>query len=331
LPGKTSMLLEEDNFILGIDESWSDDHTLGIRGWILYKDNQIAKSVNICIDDTCAPINYGHPRPDVFEKYPQYNQMNCGFAAQIPRFAKHPINVRIETQTETIVKHLILEGSHPQQPVGFMDNADLLFVEFVHQVNSNHLKVLEIGSRIVSPGSSSKRSLFPNAASYTGFDYYPDDNTDVVGDAHQLTQYFGGQQFDAIFSISVFEHLAMPWVVAAEISKLLRVGGITFHSTHNAWPIHEYPWDFWRFSDQALRLLFSPPLGFDGIKAGYFEPLRMHLDHLKPGHELFPTIAAFGGVAILAEKVADFDRDRFSWNATVEEILGKESHYPQKQ
>ena len=64
----------------------------------------------------------------------------------------------------------------------------------------------------------------------------------------------------------------MPWVVAAEINKVLKVGGLTFHSTHFAFPIHERPWDFWRYTDQALRILFSPPLGFEVIRCELRHP-----------------------------------------------------------
>ena len=58
------------------------------------------------------------------------------------------------------------------------------------------------------------------AASYVGFDFYPGENVDVVGDAHKLSSYFGhDEKFDLIFSSAVFEHLHMPWIVAQEIQK----------------------------------------------------------------------------------------------------------------
>jgi hypothetical protein len=182
---------------------------------------------------------------------------------------------------------------------------------------------------VVSPGSSSKRALFPGARSYTGFDYYPDANTDVVGDAHKLAQYFGKQRFDAIFSLSVFEHLAMPWVVAMEINKLLEVGGLTYHASHFAWPLHEVPWDFWRFSDEGMKVLFSPALGFEVVQAGLFSPMRLHLDQMVPEQEMMPFHPAFGSVAILARKVAELDWERFKWETNVREVAG-DSHYPQK-
>lgn len=176
--------------------------------------------------------------------YPQYQYTeNIGFWVQVPRIAEHQILFKAHYQDGQENIQANFTGSEPPVPTDF-NHTGGLFNEFIQLVNDNHLKVLEIGSRIVSPGSRSKRELFPEAASYIGFDYYPDDNTDVVGDAHRLSQYFKHHRFDAIFSLSVFEHLAMPWVVAMEINKLLEIGGITFHGTHFAWPLHEKPWDF---------------------------------------------------------------------------------------
>ncbi|NJO79108.1 MAG: methyltransferase domain-containing protein [Cyanobacteria bacterium RM1_2_2] len=316
---------EDDDLIIAIENSWSTDHGLGIAGWVLSKGAALEK-MEICVDDTRVTASW-HPRPDITAEHPNYCNEAYGFAVQIPRLVKHQAGFNIATKERQLLKTVSFDGSSPIPPQGFAEGGNL-FNEFIQIVNDNQLRVLEIGSRIVSPGSTSKRLLFPNAASYTGFDYYPDDNTDVVGDAHKLSSYFGDQRFDAIFSISVFEHLAMPWIVAKEINQLLEVGGITLHATHNAWPIHEVPWDFWRFSDEALKVLFSPALGFEVIAAGYFDPARIYLDSLHAGFELLPTVPAFGGVAVLAKKVADVVPGRFNWNATVEEILGSSTHYP---
>ena len=81
------------------------------------------------------------------------------------------------------------------------------------------MRVLEIGSRVVT--GAHHRSRFAQA-DHVGFDFYPGETVDVVGDAHRLTVHFPkGEQFDLIFCSAVFEHLHMPWVVAEEITKLL--------------------------------------------------------------------------------------------------------------
>ena len=136
--------------------------------------------------------------------------------------------------------------------------------------NKPGMKVLEIGSREVT-GESPARKLF-DKAQYVGFDYCAGGNVDVVGDAHKLSGYFDCQ-FDLIYSSAVFEHLAMPWIVAEEIAWLLKVGGKVFVETHFSFGSHERPWNFFQFSDMALKCLFSPALGFECLEAGMSNPI----------------------------------------------------------
>lgn len=99
------------------------------------------------------------------------------------------------------------------------------WAKYLYEIgNKPGMSVLEIGSREVT-GASNARKEF-SKAEYVGFDYYPGDNVDIVGDAHKLSSYFeNGKQFDIVFSSAVFEHFAMPWIVATEIAKILKVGG----------------------------------------------------------------------------------------------------------
>ena len=138
--------------------------------------------------------------------------------------------------------------------------------------NKPGMRVLEIGSREVT-GSSHARKAFANAT-YVGFDYYSGNNVDVVGDAHKLSSYFAeDEKFDLIYTSACFEHFAMPWLVAVEIARLLKVGGLVFVETHFSYSSHERPWHFFQFSDQALRVLFSEALGFECLDAGMSNPI----------------------------------------------------------
>ena len=136
----------------------------------------------------------------------------------------------------------------------------------------NGIRILEIGSREVT-GPSDARRQFAHAE-YTGFDYYPGPNVDVVGDAHRLASYFPpSTQFDLIYSAACFEHFAMPWVVAEQIARMLNVGGFLFVETHFSFAAHERPWNFFQFSDMGLRVLFSKALGFECLEAGMSNPI----------------------------------------------------------
>lgn len=125
---------------------------------------------------------------------------------------------------------------------------------------------MEIGSRARS-GNTYHKLVAPNAI-YTGLDVMDGPNVDIVGDAHHLSRHAPGP-YDFIFSISVFEHLLMPWKVALEMNAVLRTGGIAFIQSHPTWPLHEEPWDFWRFSENAWEGLFNAHTGFRMLDRGY--------------------------------------------------------------
>jgi hypothetical protein len=143
--------------------------------------------------------------------------------------------------------------------------------------DDNEMRVLEIGSRVVTRAKPFGKDL--SRAEYVGFDLYEGPNVDVVGDAHKLSAYFD-ESFDLIFSSAVFEHLAMPWIVAEEIAKLLNLGGYVFVETHYSYSSHERPWHFFQFSEAALKVLFSPAMGFECIDAGVSNPITARFSSL---------------------------------------------------
>jgi SAM-dependent methyltransferase len=136
-----------------------------------------------------------------------------------------------------------------------------VFADFVEAANALHdYSVLELGARgtQVDPRLHGYRR-------YVGVDVHPGPNVDVVGDAHRLSQLVEGP-FDAVYSISTFEHLAMPWKVVLEINRVLRDGGLLFTATHHTWPPHELPWDYWRYSRGAFESLLNAHTGFELIR-----------------------------------------------------------------
>ena len=119
--------------------------------------------------------------------------------------------------------------------------------------------------------------------------------------------WLGARSFDAVFSGAVLEHLAMPWLIAAEINRVLRLGGITYHITPQAWPVHEEPNDFWRFTDEALKLLFGAPLGFEVLHAGMADRVRLYPLEKEKGDVSLPFGYGYGSAWVLARKVAEID------------------------
>src|SRR5688572_11852226 len=311
---------------VNISDFWSDQAGVGVRGWVS-AENGPPDDLEFVFEGTVVPVTSWHARDDIAQKAPSaFRGQAWGFWCYLPCHSTPSLIVRRGSSRSRTGPPIQLKRHPAKIPAWQSPKGRSLFEEFRQEINRPQARVLEIGSRQVVRGGQSKRSLFPNC-SYIGFDYYGDVNTDVVGDAHELSKFFGCE-FDAVFSLAVLEHLAMPWVVAAEINKVLKVGGLTFHSTHFAFPIHERPWDFWRYTDQALRILFSPPLGFEVIRCDFDTPARMHPD--APREELMhlPLEPVWVGISVLARKRADIDPTKFVWAATAAECLGDESHYP---
>ena len=193
--------------------------------------------------------------------------------------------------------------------------------------NRQGMRILEIGSREVT-GKSKARKGFSNAE-YIGFDFYPGTNVDVVGDAHKLSSYFEGKdKFDIIYSSACFEHFAMPWIVATEIAKMLKIGGIVFVETHFSYSSHERPWHFFQFSDLALRTLFSAALGFECIEAGVSNPLVARFSSLADGYLKYkPVTGLYCHSEYLGKKVMDIKN--FDWGKVdLLDVVG-ETKYPE--
>jgi len=191
--------------------------------------------------------------------------------------------------------------------------------------NKPGMRILEIGSREVT-GTYHTREGF-SQAEYIGFDFYPGRNVDVVGDAHKLSSYFSGQQFDIIYSSACFEHFAMPWVVATEIAKLLKVGGLVFAETHFSFSAHERPWNFFQFSDMGMRALFPPALGFECIEAGMSNPIVGRFSSLADEYlRLKPVHGLYCHVEFLGRKTKNVEN--FDWNnLNLAEVVG-DTTYP---
>lgn len=196
--------------------------------------------------------------------------------------------------------------------------------------NKEGLRVLEIGSREVT-GPSDARQRF-SKAQYVGFDYYAGRNVDVVGDAHRLSSYFKDEErFDLIFTSACFEHFAMPWLVAIEIAKLLKVGGTVFVETHFSFSAHERPWNFFQFSDMGLRVLFSSALGFECIEAGMSNPILGRFSSLADEYLRYtPVPGLYCHSEYFGRKVREMPL--FDWNhVDVSEVVAGTTYPPPKQ
>jgi anaerobic magnesium-protoporphyrin IX monomethyl ester cyclase len=185
------------------------------------------------------------------------------------------------------------------RPAEYMDKRDLLG-EFINRCRAMHKpRVLETGTKRSIPERSTRHDDWvPNAREYLGSDIEPGVDVQVVADAHQLSEVVGEEQFDIIISCSTFEHLKYPHLAAHQLMKTLKIGGILYIHTHQSFPLHAFPHDYFRFSREALAGLFGTKMGFRVIATGYSLPISLYSPHL-----LDHDASAFINVHIYGEKI----------------------------
>jgi len=191
--------------------------------------------------------------------------------------------------------------------------------------NNKNCSVLEIGARKVQIPKEFQWMNFMPECNYTGLDIHPGENVDVVGNAHQLHEYFKPSSFDVVVSLAVFEHLAMPWLVAEEISKVLKVGGYVAVETHFSFSEHELPWHFFQFNNRGLEVLFNSLLGFQVIDSGLSNPIVGRFSHFAAEYlKGRPVPQLYCHSSIIAKKIAEPIPD-FSWDKALSQM---DSMYP---
>ena len=93
---------------------------------------------------------------------------------------------------------------------------------------------------------------------YKILDPVPDYDPDIVGDIHALP--FADNSQDAIVCMSVLEHVEDPITATKELYRVLKPGGLCFVYVPFLYYYHaekDYYADYWRFTDDILRVLFK--------------------------------------------------------------------------
>lgn len=74
-----------------------------------------------------------------------------------------------------------------------------------------------------------------------------------------------------IVSTSTFEHIEKPWTAAAQMARVTKPGGLLYVCAPFQFAFHEQPRDYWRFSPDALRVLFEQ--NYDEIACSWVSEL----------------------------------------------------------
>lgn len=124
---------------------------------------------------------------------------------------------------------------------------------------------LEVGSKDYG-NTQDIRYLFPETEKYIGTDMEEGDGVDIVlnlaEDMSEINEKLGLEKFGTIFCLSVLEHCESPFLVAKNLTSLLKPNGKICISVPFALGFHGYPSDYWRFTHEGIKKLF-PKLFFD--------------------------------------------------------------------
>ena len=86
---------------------------------------------------------------------------------------------------------------------------------------------------------------------------------DIFCDAQELP--FADESFDGVVTTAVIEHVMKPWVVAEEITRVVKEGGFVYSEAPFLLGVHEGAYDFTRFTLGGHRALFRR---FREVEAG---------------------------------------------------------------
>jgi hypothetical protein len=303
----------EDGFDYGVDEISKFYNTLRVFGWFTHPADTL-KSVRIVDDSILASVSEVGLRHDGVVAICGPDR---GFSVQVIRNTE-PLSDTAELEFTSNsgwtgranLKRLCRAKMEPR----FQKTSRLLH-DFLAQLDKPGIRILDVGGR--SRSGLDRSGMFKHAECVV-LDILPGENVDIVGDAHAMGKLLPAGSFDAILSVSVFEHILMPWAVAVQMNQVLKPGGLVLIFTHQTVGMHDLPWDFWRFSDTAWDALFNEKTGFEIVdRALSFE---QHIVSFIWSEETANEERACGfrGSAVVARKTGPSE---MSWDITPSDIV----------
>jgi SAM-dependent methyltransferase len=137
-------------------------------------------------------------------------------------------------------------------------------------------RILVVGGGTIGDGL--EKLYADESVDLISFDVYASRATQFVGDGHAIPLADGSM--DGVIVQAVLEHVLEPTVVAGEIERVLRTGGLVYADTPFLQQVHEGAYDFTRFTDSGHRFLFRRFERIDsGTVAGAGTALRWSVDY----------------------------------------------------
>jgi SAM-dependent methyltransferase len=127
--------------------------------------------------------------------------------------------------------------------------------------------ILEVGSKDHAGENHGPtmpfRNMFPDNE-YIGVDLEAGKGVDRTIDLVEGIGDLPENYFSLVICCSVLEHVARPWKMAENLTRLLRPGGTLYMSVPWIWRYHQYPDDYFRYSFRGIMALF-PELSWSKI------------------------------------------------------------------
>ena len=128
-----------------------------------------------------------------------------------------------------------------------------LFGALERAANSANGRLLDIGC-----GNKPYEMMFSGRVTeYVGCDVVQssDNRADIICPATSIP--LPDASFDTVFCTQVIEHVADHRALLCEAARLLRSGGVIILSGPMYWPLHEEPYDFFRFTRYGFQTILE--------------------------------------------------------------------------
>ncbi len=104
-------------------------------------------------------------------------------------------------------------------------------------------------------GFADLRPLFHDKE-YLGCDMREGPGVDKVLNIHALD--LPPESVGMVLCFDTLEHVEYPRTALEEIHRVIKPGGIVVISSVMNFPIHDYPYDYWRFTPEAFKSILKP-------------------------------------------------------------------------
>lgn len=104
-------------------------------------------------------------------------------------------------------------------------------------------------------GFADLRPIFPGRK-YVGVDMQKGPGVDLILNLHSIGLL--SESVGTVLVLDTLEHVEYPRKTIEEIHRILKSDGILVISSVMNFPIHNFPYDYWRFTPEAFRSFLKP-------------------------------------------------------------------------